>query len=248
MGKLPVKLNKEPLLDATFEIRFTSSVLVSNIVPGILYSKLDGEKSIERLGAAEIPKAIRDTDPSLLFSPLLRLSWDKFLISIGDSNLQIACKLPYPGWSDFKPAIRKVLLLIKESEILDSVLRCSMKYTDLIPAQSVEEQISQINGQVDVGGHVLKNESFSIKFERHVDNMINVVNIITDASIKLSNGDQKNGLIIDVDTILNAEISDVDHWFSQLSNNLDSLHHINKNMFFNCLKQDAIKSLEPEYE
>lgn len=40
MNGLPVKLKKEPLISAIFEIRFESLSLASEVLPGILYQKL----------------------------------------------------------------------------------------------------------------------------------------------------------------------------------------------------------------
>ena len=59
---LPIKLLKEPLIDAVFELRFMSSISASNVLPGYLFSKLDGKKTIERLPAADFPRPMRDMD------------------------------------------------------------------------------------------------------------------------------------------------------------------------------------------
>ena len=99
---LPSKLKKEPIIDALFEMRFTSATSASSIVPGVLFSKLSGDKTIERLPTEQIPKQLLESEPNLRFAPLVRLHWDNFLISIGDRSLAVACKMPYPGWKTFR--------------------------------------------------------------------------------------------------------------------------------------------------
>ncbi|MDD1616675.1 MAG: hypothetical protein CG439_1815, partial [Methylococcaceae bacterium NSP1-2] len=107
---LPKKLNKEPLLEALFELRFTCDFPASTILPGLLFSKLDGDKRIEQLHAAQIPLEIRNSDPNLQFSPVSRLVWENFHINIGDRNISISCQFPnYPGWFKFKEAIEKII-------------------------------------------------------------------------------------------------------------------------------------------
>lgn len=63
--QLPAKLKKEPLADAIFEIRFTSAIPGSNIIPGALASRLGtDDPKFERLPASDIPSRVRDMDPS----------------------------------------------------------------------------------------------------------------------------------------------------------------------------------------
>ena len=53
---LPKKLNKEPLVDAVFEIRFSSSMAASSVLPGFFFAKLEPKEwRVESLPVAEIP-------------------------------------------------------------------------------------------------------------------------------------------------------------------------------------------------
>ena len=72
LTKLPLKLGKEPLIEALFEMRFKATAPVSNILPGLLFTKFKGEKKIEKLPAAQLPEELRKVDPSLHYAPLLR--------------------------------------------------------------------------------------------------------------------------------------------------------------------------------
>ena len=104
LTKLPLKLGKEPLIEALFEMRFKATAPVSNILPGLLFTKFKGEKKIEKLPAAQLPEELRKVDPSLHYAPLLRIYWDRFMILTSDRSSGLACKMPYPGWNAaFKP-------------------------------------------------------------------------------------------------------------------------------------------------
>jgi uncharacterized protein (TIGR04255 family) len=72
----PTKLKNEPLVDAVFEIRFSSTIPASSVLPGILFAHIKGHPQIDRLPVADIPSQLRTVDPNLRFLPLIRLHWD----------------------------------------------------------------------------------------------------------------------------------------------------------------------------
>ncbi len=247
--ELPVKLKKEPLIDAIFEVRFSTDAPASDILPGFLFSQLDGiQRTVEKLPASEIPKPVRDLEPHLKFSSLIKLDWGKFVISIGDRNLVVGCKLPYPGWGEFKPSILKIIKLIDTIKIIKSVNRFSMKYIDLIPSESLEERIAMINASITLGEHSLKDKEFFLRTEIPEKDIVHVISITSSGKARLSNGDQEDGVVIDTDTICNLNDIKFSNWNQQLSKKLDEVHDANKKMFFQCVQPEAIKSLEPIYE
>lgn len=246
--KLPIKLKKEPLIDALFEMRFTSATPASSIIPGVLFSRLPGAKTIEQLPTGQLPKPILDSDPNLRFAPLVRLNWDKFLISVGDRSLAVSCKMPYPGWGTFKPAILQVVGLLQEIGIIQAIHRFSMKYIDLIPAGSLMDQVLAINGTVVLGNHTLKQEIFSVRLEIPNDDMLHAVQIASSAVATLQDGSSREGVIVDIDTISDLKNPDFGYWLQQLSDKLESMHLANKAKFFECIRPETIASLEPVYE
>ena len=248
MKTLPIKLKKEPLIDAVFEIRFTSVFPAGGILPGLLFGKLGGNKAIEQLPAAQIPQALRDAELNFQFAPLSRLNWEQFYINIGDRSVSVGFKHPYPGWSSFKPAITKVMDALKAADIIKSIERYSLKYIDLLPATSLLEQVAFINFDVTLAGHKLENEAFQLRIEIQKDNFIHAVQIVSSATATLHNGESRQGLIVDVDTIVNQAGISFDELFSGISDKLEDIHQANKKMFFDCLKPTTITALEPEYE
>ena len=246
--RLPIKLKREPLIDALFEMRFTGATSASSILPGVLFSNLPGEKTIERLPTEQVPKPIRDSDPNLRFAPIVRLHWDKFSISVGDRSLGVGCKMPYPGWETFKPAILKVVNVLKEIGVVHLIHRFSMKYIDLIPANNLADQISAINGTVVLGKHMLTQENFSLRMEIPEERMLHVVHVTSSATATMQDQSTLEGIIVDIDTIASLENLDFAHWLELLSAELESMHSANKAMFFECLRPETIASLEPVYE
>ncbi|EPZ13963.1 hypothetical protein M622_19350 [Thauera terpenica 58Eu] len=246
--KLPTKLKKEPLIDALFEMRFTSVIPASSVFPGVLFSKLPHDKTIERLPTEQLPKALLESEPNLRFAPLVRLHWDKFLISIGDRSLAVSCKMPYPGWGTFKPAILNVVEQLREIGIIQAVHRFSMKYIDLIPASSPSDQVMAINGTVVLGNHKLKQEIFSLRVEIPKEGLLHAVQITSSATATLQDGSSREGIIVDIDSISDLGSLDFGNWLERLPDQLELMHLANKAMFFECLRPETIVSLEPIYE
>ena len=247
---LPKKLNKEPLIDALFELRFTGSFPASEILPGILFSelKLKNDTLISSLPASQVPKALRDADLNLRFAPLSRLDWQQFFINIGDRSLSLGCKLPYPGWKKFKDAIIQISEILKNITIIQSIERYSIKYVDLLPSTEPSEQISLLNFDVTVGGHKLEKEAFNLRIEIPKQGFINAIQFVSSATVKLSDGTTREGVVVDVDTILNLNNITMQNLVEKFSDKLEAIHETNKSIFFNCLKPETIRALEPIYE
>ncbi|MFN7097016.1 MAG: TIGR04255 family protein [Gammaproteobacteria bacterium] len=247
---LPKKLKKEPLIDAICEIRFipeSSDAIVSEILPGIFFGQLTGNKSIVSLPASQLPKALRDSDPALMFTPTIQVIWNNFYINIGNRSISIGGELPYPGWFNFKQAIIDVLDIVQQSNLLKSVERCSVKYIDLLESINIAEQINFLNFSCQLGGQEIQ-QPFTFRTENKNDDIINIIQLIASVKVDIKKQGLKEGLIVDVDTIMNMENILFPSFMKSLASTLERLHEVNKKTFFGCLKKETIQLLEPIYE
>lgn len=245
---LPKKLKKEPLIDAVFELRFSSQVPASIVLPGLLFEKLEGGKSIRSLPVSQLPKPLRDSDPNLKFAPLSRIEWGNFFVSVSDSSVAISSKYPYSGWNLFKPAITRVVQIVAESNIIDTIERYSMKYVDMLQSLDAKQKVSMINCGLSIAGHSLEKEPFQLRIEIPRDGFINAVQVASSAQAELHDGTKMEGLIIDVDSFPPPGGFSTAVLLENFSEKLEAIHQTNKAMFFDCLTPEAITSLEPEYE
>lgn len=248
MSTLPTKLKKEPLIDGVFEIRFKSDFPAGGILPGLLFGRLGGQATIEQLPVSQIPQQARDLDPNLQFAPLSRLDWENYYINVGDRSLSVGFKYPYPGWSNFKPAIIKIMEALKDANVIKSVERYSLKYIDLIPAVSLQEQVALVNLDITLAGHTLKSEAFQLRLEIPVDDFVHAVQVVSSATATLLTGESKQGLVVDVDTIAIQKSISFNELLTGFSEKLEAIHQANKKVFFDCLTPETIAALEPEYE
>lgn len=247
--RLPKKLNKEPLVDAVFEVRFSASAPASSILPGIFFNKLDGEKVINQLPASEIPKQIRDNDPQLHFVPVVRISWNNYLLLIGDRSITIGCKIPYVGWFEFRKAILKIIEILVDVGTIQCINRYSLKYVDLIPSTDIEEQVAAVKLEICLGDHHLKKEKFLFKTELLQEEYVHIIQIVSSAKFTSSDGKiKKDGLIIDIDTVCVVKDEKFADFTVDLQTKLDKIHTENKVTFFNCITPKTLDILEPVYE
>lgn len=248
MLKLPKTLKHEPLVDAVFEVRLSGEPLLTDLVPGVLFSKLGPKPTIKNLPASEIPKLVRKSDPNLAFAPTVRLDWDLFSVAIGDRNLVIGCKMPYPKWHVFKSKIIQIVNLVAEIGIESPVERFSLKYVNLIQGSSIQEQLEKINLKLQVGDVEAKREHISVQMHHHEGDILHIMSIMTGARGALQDNKEIFGTIVDIDSIKEAHFSDLICFSQELSTKIDSLRSANKHKFFSCLTSSTINDMEPSYE
>lgn len=245
---LPKRLRKEPLLDALFECRFIADFPVSNILPGILFSEFEGEKQLDRLPQSEIPEAIRNSDPNLQYVPLVRIRLQNYSFLIGDRSIAVACNLPYKGWSDFKPTIIKTIEILKKSRLIDKVIRYSTKYVDLIQSSNPADQVSLANLSLRIGSHNLTKESYQVRMDVPIEGFINIIQIISGTKVIIPGKTEREGVVIDIDTIKDTGGISVEQLEQDLDSALEHIHRVSKETFFDCLTEQTLTLLEPEYE
>lgn len=249
-AKLPTKLAKEPLLDAVFEVRFAQADQLASILPGFFFGRLrGGVTGVESLPASQMPKVIRERDPTqqLANAPLIRVHWGQYAILIGDSSVAIACKLPYPGWAMFRPAIEEVLQATVDSKRTGEVQRYSLKYVDMLKTSAELPASAQVRWSLKLGDLELRDENIVLRVEIPRDGFLHAISIATRADAQLESGVLISGAVLDVDTI-QQDAAALSSLFVKAPAQLDAIHQSNKEVFFGCLSPSGLTALEPVYE
>lgn len=247
MKSLPTQLEREPLVDAVFEVRLGGDPHMADLLPGVLFGQLTPKPQIQRLPPAEIPQPIRARDPNLAFAPITRLDWQQFTISFGDRNLVIGCKLPYPKWDRFREVILDVVNKVSKAGILGPVERYSVKYVNLIQAPTLADQIAKINLAVRVGAVEAKNDHLSVQVQRLEGKTLHIMSVLTGAQV-MADGKAVFGAIVDIDSIRSVHFPNLDAFAVNLRNDIESLRLENKIKFFSCLTEATIDEMGPRYD
>lgn len=246
---VPTKLEREPLIDAVFEMRFEASAPVSSILPGLIYNALSGEKTIEHMPIMSLPKEVRESDVNLQFAPLVRVSWGAFWIFIGDKNFSVASRLPYTGWTQLREAVLTAFTVVCQSGLISKINRYSTKYVDMIPFEADLPLDETFNFSLSIGGVAAGFKDYQVRADIADGSLRHIVNLVSNATTHL-NGEpnQTSGSIIDIDTFENLEGEPPDQFLSLLAERANKAHSANKALFFNCLTDKTLNWLGPVYE
>jgi len=246
---LPTKLKKEPIVEVICEIQLSSKAAFSQVMPGFLYSKLDGEKVIETPAHGTLPPELIAMNPQLKFNPTSSLIWNGYSIAFSNHSIQIRCVQPYPGWSKFKAIIEKIVQVIVESDTVDKISRYSLKYVDLVCVDTPELRVKHTSLKLKLGRFELKNQNYQTQIEIKVKGIIHLIQLIAPVTVSnKTDNNTKTGTLISTDSIVIKNFEDVSSFSDELSNNLDILHRENKVIFFECLSKEGVESMEPIYE
>lgn len=248
MVKLPKILTREPLVDAVFEVRLTGNALLADILPGFLFHELDPKPLLTRLPAAEIPLPMRNSDPGLQFAPVLRLEWGQYFIAVGNRNVVVSCKLPYPKWPNFKVAILDIMGRIAKVGITQLVERYSVKYVNLIQGTSLADQTKKIKMAIQLGPDQVSADQVSLQVHRNEGDILHILSIIIGAEGQLPDGRRVQGAVVDIDSIRAIKPLEFGTFVNGLESQIEELRQANKVKFFGCLTDSAINEMGPIYE
>lgn len=245
-SSLPTRLGKEPLLDVLFEIRFKSKLPVSSILPGIIFSKFPQSK-MEQLPQSHLPQIVRQQTPELRYAPLVRVLGDEYAYLVGDNSFSISSLIPYRGWQHFKNKILESVDLLASTSLIDVVERFSLKYIDLIEI-STRPRSEILNASLQIGGKHFSDSNYQVQTELHRRDMIALIQIISSAKVQAPGTPDREGIIVDIDTIFQADEKNLDTLLPDFASKIDTIHSFNKEVFFSVLSPKALELLEPIYE
>jgi len=245
-NRIPIKLKKEPLLEAIWEIRFSNTKFpAADLLPGMLFKLFpDKYSTATRLPIADIPAPFAEHDLNLRYMPKIQLEGVAQAIQIGNYSVSLSRRRPYSGWDRFSTDIRELAVALHETELIDRLDRFSLKYTDLI---ELEEPIGLAHLRFDLkmGEYELSAKPVQLRTEIMERNLIHIVQVISPAEATLPGADERlKGVLVDIDSI--RPMADGESW-DILHKELDDVHDSCKNMFFNVLNPETVERLEPEY-
>lgn len=245
MPKLPILLEREPLVDAVFEVRVTPSSPLADVIPGFLMHDLGPDAHMTRLPAADLPFPVRKQDANLQNAPLLRIEWGNYFISVGDRNVIVSCKMPYPKWAKFKATILDVLSRIAKLNPEGSVERFSLKYVNLIPATDFANQIGKVRMDVTIGDLHISEQHISLQVHEKAADTVHIYTIVTGAQARTHVGGETSGILVDIDSIRNLSSPSLRDLATNIEENLEVLRQENKSKFFSCLTESTIQEMGP---
>ena len=242
--KMPQKLLKSPLRETIFEIRFEPSTpAAGDLFPGLLYASLKSDyPEVASLPMANVPRAVREKNPDLLYQPSHSLRSNAISVQIGDRGISLHA-MEYPGWTRYKEKLESLIEAVRATGLAKRVERFSFKYVNLIESASSEKQLSLINMKVEVNGAFPIERGFHLRLEHDDEKCVTIVQLIPNSTGKiLGSGKEVSGLLIDVDTI---RLDPGQEFWTNPGVLLEEGHSVAKLRFFSLLTKSALDKLEP---
>lgn len=238
--KIPKKVKNCPILEAIVELRFNPSIDRSAVF-GILYKDLKefypGE--VIKLPILQFPEQLRSTT-ELRYKPYYRLERGNNICQIGPDNLSIVMGEPYVGWKEFANEIGRAFKVLIKSGIVDSVERLGIRYMNFFAG----DIFSETDIEISVANDTIDSSRLTLVINEDLRGYTNKIKIDTTATVS-NKYRTSTGTIIDIDTVRNTPINkDYNTIMSYVNNG----HNVEKEIFFNLLKDPLIESLEPDYE
>ncbi|UFU10070.1 TIGR04255 family protein [Ideonella dechloratans] len=246
---LPLKLKKEPLVEAACQLRVSSSVALNTFFPGLLLAKHQADVSdIQQLPTAMIPEQMRATQPEMSFVALVQLKFKGVLVLIGERSVTISNAAPYLGWSGFKPLIEEVFHDLLSSKLVPWVERYSIKYTNVLKAGEALNHLEALDWSLKIGDLTLNKNATFLRTETLTDGLTTIVSIGGGVTVQAAGQAPVQGSLIDIDTVCASNPQNTDMFLASMSSELDRIRGVNKAAFFECLTNEAINALDPVYE
>ena len=197
---------------------------------------------------SELSAQLRNADPNFKYAPLIRIEWNRFSIFIGDHSIGLGCNMPYAGWKLFKPAILEIITKSGAAGIISTVERFSLKYIDIVTGD-LGHPMAIVDLDLKVGPlETDESSKFQIRTEFTKENIIHIIQLASSAIFTPLTGSPKEGVVIDIDSIVETKDIPFNLFVEQLPKQIELLHTRNKEVFFSCLKEQALAKLEPVYD
>lgn len=247
--RLPLKLKKEPLVEAVCQLRVNSSIALSTFFPGLLLAKRPSDVSeLQQLPSAMLPEPLRAMQPEMLFVPLVQLKFKGVLVMIGERAVTVSNQAPYLGWDRFKTLIVEIFTVLLESQQVPLIERYSLKYTNVLKANETPNYLDALALSLDIGQLKLSRNATTVRTEAVTDKLVSIITLSGGVTVQAEGQAPVQGSLIDVDTICHDKPQDAKAFIASMSDELDRVRLANKQAFFECLTDEAIHELDPIYD
>lgn len=232
----PTKITPNPLVSSTIEIRFKTEIEHSSIFK-LFYGKLSD--ALPEFESTTLPRDIRIKNPELKFYPDYVFSNDDYSVSFNENFISFENITEYKLWENYSLSFKDILSLILESKVIDSIDRIGIRYQSKF---SVENFTTILKETPSMKIDELEENFVSYTTKILSENFDLLVQLKKDITESTFNSEETKGHLIDIDVSISKDIE-----YTDIVNCIESAHSLLKRTFFGLLKDDFIKTLNPEY-
>ena len=237
--RIPKALRKSPLISVSFEFRFEgvepyNDLFASKIAAAAACGKFD---QVTRLPINQIPELVRGSQ--MAFEPIFGFKYSGADILVGSKVAVVRTPL-YNGWKNFSEIVLEVANRVRPYVV--KFTRIGFRSIDFYEGRHIDDDLN-LSVSTSIGGSKeslqRENCSFAITYIDG-DNRVRL-NYANDASVIDNKKDVKKGSVVDVDAFCENPKTDVNEVIT-------TIHDLGKKVFFESLKENFIKTMEPVYD
>lgn len=167
---------------------------------------------------------------------------DNLRFVMQSNSLSFNCNMGhYVGWDIYQKEIQNVIVAIQECGIAKDFNRVQIRY--ISEYQNIDI-MNYIKGTINIDSEMGSFKNQEMKLNRTDGNMKVFVSLVNMTKRKSANGEERMSSLFDVNIYENFNDSDSVEFIIKL---LNKIHKVEKETFFGLLKNDFVKSLNPEY-
>ncbi|SDG71424.1 TIGR04255 family protein [Dyadobacter soli] len=239
MKKIPLSIDPNPVVEATVELKFQSS-LPRGAVFGVLYTKFQQKYPISTaLPILNIPEDVRASDPSFNFQALYKLSNDKYDLQIGNDVISIHSNKGYVGWNNFSTELDMFFETLTGSGVIQSPVSLVIRYLNFFPDMDI---FPDIDVEVRMANSAFVSPNLLIRSEKEVEGLTEVLQITNNATLLSGPNTSFTGSLMDISVFENKV-----EGLNNFKETVEKLHTREKRIFFNLLKTRFVENLNPVY-
>lgn len=238
---LPVRLGICPIMEAGFELRFTTQEPWATL-PGLLSVHVRARyPEQDALPLAQVPEIVRLSDPALTHLPLHRFRNAEFVVQLGPRVVTLSPRVwTYPGWERIAEEMRWLVAALSNAGVVLEVEHLALGYLNFIDRDVFRGTALKLDmgpttepfEQIEIAV-VLRDEPFQVR--------ISAIQSVVVTGVE--------------GTPLTGSLLGINAWLGPLSFNsladapthFDAAHALVKQRFFDLLLPEFLESLEPEY-
>jgi uncharacterized protein (TIGR04255 family) len=240
MVRIPRKLKSDPIVEAIFEVRFTTTE-VPEVVLGKLASNWKEFKTT-RLPFADLPSPIRDQDPNLAHQPLWQLQSanNTRLIKFGPRVFSYHTLVPYPGWSTFERELQQAADFLFGNLGNAVVNRYGFRYQNVLTKAQFVNTLADLNFGVQLAGKAI---TCPVNLNYQREHSVQHIALVRIASREfIQNPSAELVAVVDVDIFTPPGFST--DGLDRGKQWLEDAHRLLKEEFFTLLPEPLIDRLE----
>lgn len=240
--KIPKRLNRNPIIDAVAEVRFTSSLPADAII-GLVYQHIkDKFGQPKSLPILQLPAVLREKDPNLKYQACYRFEKPGNVLLVGPRNIALST-IPYTDWAATTPMLSELLKKFDQIKLFQSVERIGLRYINFFEKLNIFEHITL---SIQIDNRSIAERSIVLRTETDVQGF-KVITNVTNTAESSTPGPKRDGSLLDLDIVKEHPELHGESLPAELLQLFTEANQLADDAFFGLVKEELFARFEPEY-